>query len=76
MQEYSGDGPHTCLVLFACLKRYELVWFKNQTYTFNLLPGGDGAPFGKDDTSRCCLLVSFLNLGRKFLGSNENYLLF
>lgn len=60
---------------FACQKRYELVWFKNQIYTFNLSLGGDGASFGKDDTS-CCWLVSFLNLGRKVLSSNENYLLF
>ncbi|XP_028408827.1 uncharacterized protein LOC114531418 [Dendronephthya gigantea] len=59
----------------VCQKRYELVWFKKQTYTFNISLGGDGAPFGKDDTS-CCWLVSFLNLGRKVLSSNDNYLLF
>ena len=46
----------------------------------NLIPfiislGGDGAPFGKDDTA-CAWLISFLNLGRKVLSSNENYLLF
>lgn len=59
----------------VCQKRYELVWFNKQTYTFNISLGGDGAPFGKEDTS-CCWLVSFLNLGRKVLSSNENYLLF
>ena len=39
------------------------------------LLGGDGAPFGKDDTA-CAWLVSFLNIGRGILSSNENYLLF
>jgi hypothetical protein len=37
--------------------------------------GGDGAPFGKDDTA-CVWLVSFLNTGKAFLSSNENFLLF
>ncbi|CAB3978954.1 Hypothetical predicted protein [Paramuricea clavata] len=36
--------------------------------------GGDGAPFGKDDTA-CAWLVSILNIGR-VLSSNENFLLF
>ena len=43
--------------------------------TFHVSLGGDGAPFGKDDTA-CAWLVSFLNIGRGVLSSNENYLLF
>ena len=37
--------------------------------------GGDGAPFGKDDTA-CSWLVSILNIGQGILSSRENYLLF
>ncbi|KXJ08300.1 hypothetical protein AC249_AIPGENE19556 [Exaiptasia diaphana] len=37
--------------------------------------GGDGAPFGKYDVA-CSWLVSFLNIGRGVLSSNENFLLF
>ena len=36
--------------------------------TFHISLGGDGAPFGKDDTAFTCL-VSFLNLGRGVLSS-------
>ena len=56
-------------------KCYDLVWFGGQTNTFHVSIGGDGAPFGKDDTA-CAWLVSFLNTGRAVLSSNENYLLF
>ncbi len=42
---------------------------------FYIALGGDGAPFGKDD-SACSWLVSFLNIGKSILSSNENYLLF
>jgi hypothetical protein len=49
-------------------------WF-GAPYTFVISLGGDGAPFGKDDTS-CAWLISFLNIGRGVLSSNENYLLF
>lgn len=37
--------------------------------------GGDGAPFGKWDESMS-FLVSFLNVGSKVAGPNDNFLLF
>ena len=43
--------------------------------TFQVVLGGDGAPFGKDDSS-CSWLVSFLNRGKHILSSNENLLIF
>ena len=58
----SGHSGHT------------LTWFGKE-YTFYVTLGGDGAPFGKDDTA-CAWLVGFLNIGRGILSSNENHLLF
>ena len=55
--------------------RYQLIWFQGQVNTFHVSLGGDGAPFGKDDTA-CAWLVSLLNIGRGVLSSNENFLLF
>lgn len=54
---------------------YELKWFEGNINTFYVSLGGDGAPFGKDDTA-VAWLVSILNIGRGILSSNENYLLF
>jgi hypothetical protein len=54
---------------------YKLIWFNGQTNKYFVSLGGDGAPFGKDDTA-CSWLVSFLNVGRGILSSNENFLLF
>ncbi|RUA06489.1 MAG: hypothetical protein DSY43_01895 [Gammaproteobacteria bacterium] len=54
---------------------HKLIWFKGQTNTFFVSLGGDGAPFGKDDVATAWL-VSFLNVGRGVLSSNENFLLF
>ena len=51
-----------------------LIWF-DEPNKFYVALGGDGAPFGKYDTA-CAWLVSFLNLGKGVLSSNENYLLF
>lgn len=53
---------------------HTITWF-GEPYTFFVALGGDGAPFGKDDTA-CAWLVSLLNIGRGVLSSNENYLLF
>lgn len=53
---------------------HPITWF-GEPYTFFVALGGDGAPFGKDDTA-CAWLVSLLNIGRGVLSSNENYLLF
>ena len=54
--------------------KISLLWF-NEPNTFQVLLGGDGAPFGKD-SSACCWLLSFLNRGKKILSSNENFLIF
>ena len=54
---------------------YKLIWFKGLTNTFFVSLRGDGAPFGKFDVASSWL-VSFLNIGRGVLSSNENFLLF
>ena len=53
---------------------HSITWFE-EPYTFSVAVGGDGAPFGKDDTA-CAWLISLLNIGRGVLSSNKNYLLF
>ena len=60
---------------YLCQSRYKLIWFQGEVNMFYVSFGGDGTPFGKDDTA-CAWLVSFLNIGRGVLSSNENYLLF
>ena len=52
----------------------ELLWF-GEPNIFQVVLGGDGAPFGKDDTA-CSWFVSFLNKGKHLLRSNENFLIF
>ena len=52
---------------------YNILTF-NEPNTFNIALGGDGAPFGKDDTA-CSWLVSFLNIRHHILSRNENFLL-
>ena len=47
----------------------------DESNKFYIALGGDGAPFGKDDTA-CSWPVSFINIGKSILSSNENYLLF
>ena len=55
---------------------FQLTTFNDcEANTFYVALGGDGAPFGKDDTA-CSWLVSFLNIGQGILSSNENFLLF
>ncbi len=54
--------------------KYNLLTF-DQPNTFHVALGGDGAPFGKNDTA-CSWLVSFLNIGQGVLSSNDNFLLF
>ena len=52
-----------------------LLWFNNEINTFHVAVGGDGAPFGKDDTA-CSWLLSFLNRGKHILSSSEKFLIF
>ena len=60
---------------YLCNDLYDILTFGIEPYTFHIALGGDGAPFGKDDTA-CSWLVSILNIGRGVLSSNENFLLF
>ena len=66
-----------CLAIYYMMNegKYELLWLNDQPFTFYFSIGGDGAPFDKEDTA-CSCLVSFLNIGRGVLSSNENFLLF
>ena len=50
---------------------YTIISF-GELNTFHVAIGGDGAPFGKDDTA-CSWLVSFLNIGQSILSRNENF---
>ena len=51
-----------------------LQWFGEEN-VFRVALGGDGAPFGKDDTATS-FLVSFLNIGQKVLSPEHNFLIF
>ena len=53
------------------LTEERLLW----SNTFQVVLGGDGAPFGKDE-SATCWAVSFLNRGKHILSTNENFLIF
>ena len=57
------------------LPQQDLMWFSSQVNTFHVVLGGDGAPFGKDETA-CSFLASFLNRGKHILSSTENFLTF
>ena len=52
----------------------KLTWFNNKQGYFKVAIGGDGAPFGKDD-SALAWLVSFLNCGQRICSRDENFLL-
>lgn len=53
----------------------DLLWFGNEVNRFHVVLGGDGAPFGKDNTA-CSWLISFLNRGKNILSSSENFMIF
>jgi hypothetical protein len=55
-------------------KSEDFNWF-GQPYNFKVAIGGDGAPFGKHDQS-CAWLISFLNIDKRFLSSEDNFLIF
>ena len=63
------------LAKFYLTNGYKLHTFNNESNTFHVSLGGDGAPCGKDD-SATAWLVGFLNIGQGILSSNENFLLF
>ena len=52
----------------------KLNWFGKEVGSFKVAVGGNGAPFGKDDTA-LSWLVSFLNCGPRVCSHEENFLL-
>lgn len=56
-------------------KTETLKWFGETEGTILIAFGGDGCPFGKHE-SACSFLVSFLNVGRKVISSNHNFIVF
>lgn len=52
----------------------EFDWFE-KFFIFIVVIGGDGVLFGKYDQF-CLWLVSFLNVGKRFLSSDDNFLIF
>lgn len=55
--------------------KQSLKGFTESTGTFQIGLGGDGCPFGKNE-SACSFLVSFLNVGRRVASSYDNFLIF
>ena len=71
LQEYL---PRLAEFYLKVYKEDDFDWF-GSPFTFKVAIGGDGAPFGKNDQS-CAWLVSFLNIGKRFLSSEDNFLIF
>ena len=65
------------LAKFYLSKKTEesLKGFAESTGTFQIALGGDGCPFGKNE-SACSFLVSFMNVGRRVASSYDNFLIF
>ena len=55
--------------------RDALKWFVETEGTFLVAFGGDGCPFGKNETT-CSFLLSFLNAGKRVASSSDNFLVF
>ena len=52
-----------------------LKWFGETEGTFLVALGGDGCPFGKNE-SACSFLASFLNVGKRVASSSDNFIIF
>lgn len=52
-----------------------LNWFGETEGTFLIAFGGDGGPFGKNETA-CSFPISFLNTGKRVASSSDNFLIF
>ena len=52
-----------------------LKWFEETEGRFLVAFGGDGCPFGKNE-SACSFLISFLNVGKRVASSSDNILVF
>ena len=50
-------------------------WFGETEGRFLVAFGGDGCPFGKNE-SACSFLISFLNVGKRVVSSSDNFLIF
>lgn len=89
VEERLCDGPDKVNGFFRDLKEFlprlaefylkvykpeDFNWFESP-FTFKFAIGGDGAPFGKYDQS-CAWLVSFLNVGKRFLSNEDNFMIF
>ena len=66
--------PRLAEFYLTVYKPEDFNWF-GSPFTFKFAIGGDGAPFGKYDQS-CAWLVSFLNIGKRFLSNEDNFLIF
>ena len=49
-----------------------LKWFGETEGRFLVAFGGDGCPFGKNE-SACSFLISFLNVGKRVASSSDNF---
>ena len=70
-------SPTAGFILLRIIEREtgaELLCFL-EVNTFQVILGGNRAPFGKEDMA-CAWLVSFLNRGKHVLSSNENFMIF
>ena len=56
-------------------RKDSLKWFGETEGTFLIAFGGDGCPFGKNETA-CSFLISFLNTGKRVASSSDNFLIF
>ena len=66
--------PRLAEFYLKAYKPEDFNWFKSP-FTFKFAIGGDGAPFGKYDQS-CAWLVSLLNVGKRFLSNEDNFMIF
>lgn len=55
-------------------RKETLQWFGQTEGTFLVAVGGDGCPFGKNESARSFLL-SFLNVGKRVASSNDNFII-
>ena len=65
--------PHLAQFYLSVSTRSKLKWFGKAEGSFQLAWGGDGCPFGKNE-SACSFLVSFLNSGKRVVSSSDNFL--
>ena len=56
--------PRLAQFYLSVCTRSKLKWFGKAERSFQLAWGGDGCPFGKNE-SACSFLVSFLNSGKR-----------